>query len=103
VWQRRHGGFTKFGRGLAEAVLPASDGVIGVSGTNHSGGNPDACPHRRDRIAGRGPKIPGRAEQVDLHRLAARPGVPELLRVERPLGGARQLVERDAEMPAEDA
>src|SRR5262245_61027855 len=61
----------------------------------------DACANRLDRLARRGPEVPARAEQVVLHPLAARPGVPELLRIERTLGSAGDLVERDAEMPAE--
>src|SRR5436190_24014218 len=61
----------------------------------------DTRANRLDRLARRGPEVPGRAEQVDLHPLAARPGVPELLRVERALGSTRDLVERNAEMPAE--
>src|SRR5262249_27655504 len=62
----------------------------------------DARANSLDRLARGGPEIPLRAEQVDLHSLAACPGVPEFLRVERAFGGGRDLVELDAEVPAED-
>src|SRR5713101_9799325 len=70
--------------------------------TNQSRGEADTRPNRLDRLADCRPKVPLRAEQVDLHLLAAGPGMPEFRRVEGALYGARKLVERNAEVPAED-
>src|SRR5262245_42283574 len=68
--------------------------------TNHSRRDTDARAEPLDRLRRRRPEVPFWVKQVDLHRLAARPGVPELLRVERALGGAGDLNQLDAEMPA---
>ena len=54
-------------------------------------------PARLELLLRRRPEIPGRVEQVDADTLAARPGVPELLRVERAFRCSRDFVERDAE------
>src|SRR3954452_21992897 len=73
-----------------------------TAAANRSVGETDVRPDAVDRLRGRRPEIPARPEQVDLHALAAGPGVPKFLRVEGALGGARQLVERNAQMPAEN-
>src|SRR3954463_7130288 len=56
---------------------------------NRSVGETDVRPDAVDRLRGRRPEIPARPEQVDLHALAAGPGVPKFLRVEGAFGGAR--------------
>jgi hypothetical protein len=76
--------------------------LAATAAANRSVRETDVRPHAVDRLRGRCPEIPAGAEQVDLHALAAGPGVPKLLRVERALGGARQLVERNTQMPTEN-
>src|SRR5215468_4417217 len=72
------------------------------AGTNHSRADADARTDLGQRPTRLGPEVPIWAKQVDLHLLAARPGVPELLRIERARGRAGHVEELDTEMPAED-
>ena len=60
---------------------------------------PHSLAHRLDGLDRGRPEIPVGCEQVLQRILAARPGVPELLRIERAMRGACGIVERDAEMP----
>src|SRR6185436_8878327 len=48
-----------------------------TAAANRSVGETDVRPHAVDRLCRRRPEIPARPEQVDLHALAAGPGVPK--------------------------
>src|ERR671923_401613 len=83
-WQERENQGTREMLRLRHACPSICSRVSGGARRHRigSGRDADARPQTIDRLAGGRPKIPLRAEQVEVHALTTCPGMPEFLRVE---------------------